>query len=542
MAVKLYRYYRWVQSVESIGGPKFSFPAGTLAEHPPPRYLSMLREQAAACGQMFRIWLGPLQPVVIVCHPETVRALIAADPPKAPMFYRYVQYWLGEQSLLLQEGAAWKSARTLITPAFHFSILQEYAEVAREPTHELVEKMLTHAAAANSNSNDVAAAEGEGKQGASGSGGCGDGGVGGQQQQPLELFHTLSLYTLDVLCRCSLSYESHCQQNSEDEYVECLEEVAALIIKRVETVAHVFDAVYKRSDDGKRFYALCDRMHSIADSFIDRRCEELKGRTAQDVSRGSGRRENNNNNNNNNNNSSSNKAASATASKTASKKLRLDFLDRLILARDEDGQPLTREEIRHQVDTFLFAGHDTTASAISWLLWNLSHHPEIQERCRAEVDAVLGDAHPEYAQLGQLPYLSAVVKESLRMHPPVVGVARRLNHSLELDGHVLPAGTTVVANSYALHHNPKVWSDPEEFQPERFMGGAARDAYSFMPFSIGARNCIGQNFAQNEIKIAAACILQRLVILPATEMPPKPVAKIVLRSDNGIHVRLMARE
>jgi len=92
---------------------------------------------------------------------------------------------------------------------------------------------------------------------------------------------------------------------------------------------------------------------------------------------------------------------------------------------------------------------------------------------------------------------------------------------LELNGTILPVGTTVVANSYALHHNPAVWPDPERFDPERFLDGATRDGYSFMPFSIGARNCIGQNFAQNEIKIAVACILQHLVVLEAVDHPPQ---------------------
>lgn len=112
----------------------------------------------------------------------------------------------------------------------------------------------------------------------------------------------------------------------------------------------VFDYIYKRSADGKHFYGLCDRMHAVADTFIERRRTEIGEQTAAEVGR---------------------KGATG-------KRVHLDFLDRLLLARDSEGQPLSPEEIRHQVDTFLFAGHDTTASAISWLLYNLSRNPEVR--------------------------------------------------------------------------------------------------------------------------------------------------------------------
>ncbi|XP_057639809.1 cytochrome P450 4A12B isoform X3 [Chionomys nivalis] len=222
------------------------------------------------------------------------------------------------------------------------------------------------------------------------------------------------------------------------------------------------------------------------------------------------------------------------------KKRRLDFLDILLFARMENGSSLSDKDLRAEVDTFMFEGHDTTASGISWILYALASHPEHQQRCRDEVQSLLGGgASITWDHLDQMPYTTMCIKEALRLYPPVPGVGRDLSTPVTFpDGRSLPKGISVLLSLYGLHHNPTVWPNPEVFDPSRFAPDSSRHSHSFLPFSGGARNCIGKQFAMNELKVAVALTLLRFELLPDPTRIPVPTPRIVLKSKNGIHLCL----
>ena len=222
------------------------------------------------------------------------------------------------------------------------------------------------------------------------------------------------------------------------------------------------------------------------------------------------------------------------------KKRRLDFLDILLFARMENGDSMSDKDLRAEVDTFMFEGHDTTASGVSWIFYALATHPDHQQRCREEVQSLLGDGSSiTWDHLDQIPYTTMCIKEALRLYPPVPGIVRELSTSVTFpDGRSLPKGVQVTLSIYGLHHNPKVWPNPEVFDPSRFAPDSPRHSHSFLPFSGGARNCIGKQFAMSELKVIVALTLLRFELLPDPTRVPMSLARFVLKSKNGIYLHL----
>ncbi|XP_032918764.1 cholesterol 24-hydroxylase [Catharus ustulatus] len=168
------------------------------------------------------------------------------------------------------------------------------------------------------------------------------------------------------------------------------------------------------------------------------------------------------------------------------------------------------ENILDNFITFFVAGHETSANQMTFTVMALGQHPEILERAQAEVDEVLGAKRDvDYEDLGKLTYLSQVLKESLRLYPPVSGTLRRLEKEDVISGIKIPANTTVFLNTYVMGRMEKFFKDPLTFDPERFSKDAPKPYYCYFPFSLGPRSCIGQVFAQMEVKVVMAKLLQR---------------------------------
>jgi cytochrome P450 len=198
-----------------------------------------------------------------------------------------------------------------------------------------------------------------------------------------------------------------------------------------------------------------------------------------------------------------------------------DLLSLLIQARDEDGEPaLTDLQIRDEVMTLLFAGHDTTTSTVAFMFYELAHHPEVVERLLAEQDAVLAGSPPAPSQLtGEgMPYLESVLDETLRMYPPAWIGPRRAVEAFELHGCTVPAKAFVNYCSWASHRLPDVFPEPDLFKPERFTPAAkaALPRGAYVPFGGGSRTCIGMRFGQLEVRTIATLILSRF----ALSLPP----------------------
>ncbi|HEU5349070.1 MAG TPA: cytochrome P450 [Ktedonobacterales bacterium] len=182
-----------------------------------------------------------------------------------------------------------------------------------------------------------------------------------------------------------------------------------------------------------------------------------------------------------------------------------DLLGRLIAFGMSDGL------IRDQLLTMFIAGHDTSTALLAWALHLLTVHPDILARVRAEIDTVVGMEIPTNAHVRRLSYLDAVIKETLRLYPPIHLGSRIAAADVVFRDFHFPAGRRVLYSIYLTHHDPKYWPAPDRFDPDRFLSAQARDrvAYSFLPFGGGPRNCIGAAFAQVEAKVVLARILQR---------------------------------
>ena len=202
---------------------------------------------------------------------------------------------------------------------------------------------------------------------------------------------------------------------------------------------------------------------------------------------------------------------------------REDVLSLLLQATDEDGSKLTDQQVRDQVITLLFAGHDTTTSTVSFLFYELSRSPEARQALFDELDTVLDGDRPSAGQLvGELPELEMAMDETLRMYPPAWIGPRRAVDAYEFEGQVVPAGARVNYCSWASHHLRDVFPEPFAFRPERFSrdNKAKLPKGAYVPFGGGSRTCIGMRFGQLEIKAIAATVMQRfaLDLRPGYEM------------------------
>lgn len=190
-----------------------------------------------------------------------------------------------------------------------------------------------------------------------------------------------------------------------------------------------------------------------------------------------------------------------------------DILGMLIAATDEDGSQLSEREIRDQAMTLMFAGHDTTTSTVTFMLYELARHPDELEQVIAEVDAVLGGEAPRAEHLGgaALPRLQMALDETLRLYPPAwIGPRRNLD-AFDFAGSHVPARSYVYYSSWASHRIPSVFPDPEAFIPERFTpeAKAALPKGAYVPFGGGSRTCIGMRFGEMEVRAIVALLLQR---------------------------------
>ncbi len=222
-----------------------------------------------------------------------------------------------------------------------------------------------------------------------------------------------------------------------------------------------------------------------------------------------------------------------------------DILSLLLDASDEDGNTLSELQIRDEVMTLLFAGHDTTTSTISFMFYELARNPRLVERLVAEQDATLAGARPSAAQLvsGELAQLEMVLDETLRKYPPAWVGPRRSIEPFEIAGHTVPGRAFVNYSSWASHHLPDVFDEPDEFRPERFAPDAkaalAKGAY--VPFGGGSRTCIGMRFGQLEVRTIATLLLARFQLSLADGFELQIRQMPTISPKHGLPVRIGAR-
>lgn len=221
-----------------------------------------------------------------------------------------------------------------------------------------------------------------------------------------------------------------------------------------------------------------------------------------------------------------------------------DLLSMLMQARDEDdNSQMSDRQLRDEVATLMLAGHETTANALSWTWMLLAQHPEVEAKLWDELNTVLGGRLPSIEDLVQLQYANMVIKESMRLYPPVAIFGREAVEDYQLDGYEIPSGCVVMLSQWVMHRHPKYFDNSEEFIPERWENDLEKRLPRgvYIPFGDGPRICIGKGFAMMEAVLILATVAQKYKLTLIEDHPIVPQPSITLRPEHGIKVEITKR-
>ncbi|CAJ0928104.1 unnamed protein product, partial [Mesorhabditis belari] len=354
--------------------------------------------------------------------------------------YKFIEPWIGT-GLLTSTGTKWKTRRRLLTPTFHFKMLDGYVAIFDRESRRLCKYLEKF----------------DGKE--------------------VDLFPIVKNCALDVICESAMGVSVNALETEKNPYVKALLDMGWLLLQWALNPINWFLPFYILSGRSSLYKKVVKELTDFTKNVIAQRKKEFE----------SGNR----------------------------KKLgnKITFLDLLLEANQEN--KLSDEDIREEVDTFMFEGHDTTSSGIAWILWSLACHSEIQEKVYEEIKTALDgfDSSTEITveSIKETPYFDSVIKESNRLWAPVPLIQRDLQNDFNTGQYILPAGATILIAPIVIQRNPKVWGENYlDFKPERFDSSKEKDynPFDYIPFSAGPRNCIGQRFALLEEKVMVMHIVK----------------------------------
>ncbi|XP_030388381.1 cytochrome P450 4e3-like [Scaptodrosophila lebanonensis] len=379
--------------------------------------------------------------------------------------YKYDPYnmlypWLGS-GLLTANGEQWTLRRKLITPSFHFRILKDFLHVMNETSTQFMSLLEKEAAA------------------------C----------QVLDMQSLVMRNTIDVICETAMGTRVNSIGGQSSAIVTAIDTLCNVIPERGVSVFKRFDVCFKLTPlYAKQQRALTTLRKEFA-QIIEKRRALIQ--------------------------TSSYNATPDDDELMDAKRPKMAFLDNLLTA-EVQGKPLTFEQIFEEVSTFMFEGHDTTASAITFALYCLAWSPESQQRAFEEQLQLHGhdrQRHSTFDELQNMKYLDLVIKETLRIFPSVPFIFRTAKQATQIEDKFIPQGTTLGIGVLSIGHSPHVFSEPLEFRPERWEAREHTNvnAFDYVPFSAGPRNCIGQKFALLELKVTLSKLLRHFHLKPAPE-------------------------
>ncbi|XP_075970358.1 cytochrome P450 4C1-like [Anticarsia gemmatalis] len=384
----------------------------------------------------------------------------------------------------------WRRRRKILVPVFSPKIVENFVQVFSEQSQKMTKKMLECA--------------GKGKT---------------------SMWPYISTYTLDSVCETTIGVKINAQDNPDSPFLHAMCRVLNLICQRIFHLWLQPDWLYSLFPQFKDHQKCIGLMHGFTDEVIKKKREELKkekeSKTEVDHEFDLGLYRN------------------------------TTFLDLLIkLSGGEKGY--TNEELREETLTLTIAGTDTSAVAMGYTLQLLAKYPEIQEKVHQELYEVFGDSDRPLVKedLMKLKYLERVIKESMRLFPPVPLIIRKVLEDTKLpSGHVLPAGSGVVCSIWGIHRDPKYWGpDAEQFDPDRFLPERfnLKHPCSYMPFSNGPRNCVGYQYALMSIKTSLSTMLRQFKVVEDREDGPVPRIRvkldIMMKAVDGYQVALEKRK
>ncbi|XP_055388164.1 uncharacterized protein LOC129616531 [Condylostylus longicornis] len=401
--------------------------------------------------------------------------------------YEFLQPFLGT-GLLTSTHQKWHARRKLLTPSFHFNILQKFLETFKDESY----KFITN--------------------------------IKNQPSDIVNLSDVIPKFTLNTVCETALGVNLDDIGKSE-EYRKNISATERFFMMRIFNPIKYFDFLYEMFEECKIHQNVVNELHKFSSTIIKLRRNIFQNKNKSVVP-------------------DSTKASSKSDDDIYFfKKERRAMLDTLLEA--EEKNLIDHQGICEEVDTFMFEGFDTTSAGLMFTILCLATYQEVQEKCYEEILQLQDDLSDLLiTDINNLQYLDCVIKESLRLYPPVPLIARKTDHEVIMENYILPKGLNININIYDIHRDPHYFPNPEVFDPSRFLpeNSIKRHPYSYIPFSAGARNCIGQKFALLEIKVLIINLLRNYKLYPKTKIDEIVFQSgLILRSKFPIEVRLTPR-
>ncbi|KRX66855.1 Cytochrome P450 4V2 [Trichinella sp. T9] len=422
--------------------------------------------------RIFRVWMF-WYPFFVVSGAEEAEVLLSSTKHiNKGMEYRMLHPWMG-LGLLTSDAFKWRPRRKLLTPSFHYDILKDFIEVFNQQSKIMLKKL--------SDSLDIS-------------------------NEGFNMYQYITLCALDIICETAMGRHVNAQKNSDSDYVRAIYKLNRIIHER-QKKPHLWpNIIFRLFGEGKEQEECLKILHSFTWKVIQERREEVKqlGGWAKVLDR------------------------QMTDFEMTSQKRRLAFLD-LLLQIAEQGK-LTDQDIREEVDTFMFEGHDTTSAGMNWALHLLGCNPAIQAKVHEELDSIFSDDDRDatFEDVKNMTYLECCLKEALRLFPSVPLFARFINEDFDIGGLTIPSGSEVIVSPYGVHRDPRHWPDPEIFDPDRFL-----------PKNANGR----QRFALMEEKVVVSWILRYFEVTSVQRRDQIfPKAELIIRPTETILIKLKRRQ
>lgn len=479
-------------------------------------------EKGKDYNEVIKIWIGP-KLIVFLVDPRDVELLLSSHVyiDKSPE-YRFFKPWLGN-GLLISTGHKWRQHRKLIAPTFHLNVLKSFIDLFNENSRLVVDKMHK------------------------------------ENGKAFDCHDYMSECTVEILLETAMGVSKKTQDQSGYDYAMAVMKMCDILHLRHRKMWLYPDLFFNLTQYAKKQVKLLDTIHSLTKKVIRHKkaafekgtrgslaitsiktsdIEKPKGdagktSTVEGLSFGQ---------------SANLKDDLDVDENDVGEKKRLAFLD-LLLESAENGALISDEEIKNQVDTIMFEGHDTTAAGSSFFLSMMGVHQHIQDKVIQELDDIFGDSDrpATFQDTLEMKYLERCLMETLRMYPPVPIIARSLKQDLKLASSdlIVPAGATITVATFKLHRLESIYPNPDVFDPDNFLPEkqANRHYYAFVPFSAGPRSCVGRKYAMLKLKIILSTILRNFrVHSDLKEGDFKLQADIILKREEGFQIRLEPRK
>ncbi|CAG9859773.1 unnamed protein product [Phyllotreta striolata] len=471
-------------------------------------------------GKIAKFWAGP-KLLIFLIDPRDVEIILSSHVhiDKASE-YKFFKPWLGD-GLLISTGQKWRAHRKLIAPTFHLNVLKSFIDLFNANSREVVQKLKKEA----------------GKE--------------------FDCHDYMSEATVEILLETAMGVSKKTQDKSGYDYALAVMKMCDILHIRHTKIWLRPDILFNLTKHATNQKGLLNTIHSLTRKVIKKKRADfekgIRGSTAEVPE-----------------DAKTQKYEKNVSSKTVveglsygqsaglkddldvdddvGEKKRMAFLDLLIEA-SQNGVVINDEEIKEQVDTIMFEGHDTTAAGSSFFLSMMGVHQDIQDRVIQEIDEIFGDSDrpATFADTLEMKYLERCLMETLRLYPPVPIIARQLKQDVKLASgdYTLPSGATIIIGTFKIHRDADTYPNPEKFDPDNFLPErtANRHYYSFIPFSAGPRSCVGRKYAMLKLKILLSTILRNYRVKSNLgEEDFKLQADIILKRAEGFKIKLEPRK